>query len=150
MKAINDRYSVTEDGRVWSVWKQDYLRPMKTGNGYCHVCIHKHYFKIHRLVAQAYLPNPENKPQVNHIDGNKSNNHVSNLEWVTALENMQHALRVLKQNRNIGKQKLDKETVYKIRELRVEGVSIAQIARDLGIARHFVQDVLRGHSYATI
>jgi hypothetical protein len=87
----NPNYLVTLDGRVFSLYSMRYLTLHKNDNGYLRVKIDGKLCYIHRLVAQTYLPNPENKATVNHMDGDKYNNMLCNLEWATASENMKHA-----------------------------------------------------------
>lgn len=90
------------------------LKNQKNKYGYIYVYLSKNnkrkYKCIHRLVAEAFIPNPENKPQVNHKDGNKANNRVDNLEWCTASENELHAYIFLnKPRKNGSKGKYGKE-----------------------------------------
>ena len=78
-------YAVTSCGRVWSYRNERFLKPKCEKNGYLRVQLCKNgevkTYSLHRLVAQAYLPNPDNLPQVNHKDENKANNCLQNLEW---------------------------------------------------------------------
>ena len=71
--------------------KEEKLKLYKTGKGYYQISHHQELFYVHRIVAGAFIPNILDKPFINHIDGNKLNNDISNLEWVTASENTQHA-----------------------------------------------------------
>ena len=63
------------------------MKPQKDHKGYLYVEIGRKKYKVHRLVAEYFIPNPNNLPQVNHIDCDKTNNNVKNLEWVTNREN---------------------------------------------------------------
>lgn len=91
-------YQVSSTGRVRRLFKNkvNVLKGRMTQDGYRGVILSKHQVKkhcrVHRLVAEEFIANPENKPQVNHKDRNKLNNNVSNLEWVTACENTEHCI----------------------------------------------------------
>lgn len=92
-------YLVSNRGRVKNAKTNRILKFGKHRQGYSLVWLcdseGRHGKSVHRLVAEAFLPNPEDKDQVNHIDGNKSNNDVNNLEWSSGSENMRHAYDVL-------------------------------------------------------
>lgn len=88
-----DDYIITKEGEVINNKWHRKVKPQPNGMGYLRVSIGGKLMFVHRLVAEKYIPNPENKPQVNHIDGNPKNNRVENLEWVTQKENMAHAVK---------------------------------------------------------
>jgi hypothetical protein len=94
---FDPKYLIREDGQVYSLYKNKYLVPYKSRTGYW-----LHYLKyneetkgflIHRLVAKHFVPNIYEKPEVNHINCDKSNNHHVNLVWVNKQENTEHAIR---------------------------------------------------------
>ncbi len=92
LDGFDDQYFIDGEGNVYRK-----LTPHKSRDGYLRLGLRtngvRKYFNTHRLVAQSFIPNPDNKPFVNHIDGDKSNNRVENLEWCNQSENMKHAYR---------------------------------------------------------
>lgn len=98
---VEDYYYITKEGDVLS-YVYDIpikLKPQKNEKGYLRVKLSRSSFelnrkqaRLHRLVALAYIPNKSSKKEVNHIDGDKENNHISNLEWVTSSENINHSI----------------------------------------------------------
>ena len=91
-------YEISNTGKVKSLIKGRLLKPANHVKGYLFTTLTKdgkhRRFYIHRLVASAFLDNKEKKSEVNHIDGNKKNNHVDNLEWCSGIENKEHAYRI--------------------------------------------------------
>lgn len=133
-------YYITSCGKVWSFKSNKFLSLKKHKYGYLYIDLYneneRSRFYVHRLVAQAYIPNPENKLQINHIDGNKKNNCVKNLEWNTPSENLQHAY-------NIGLRKTKKIKCVETGEIFN---SIKEAAKFVNKSRRSINYCLSGDS----
>ena len=152
-------YAITNDGRVWSYpkeWVSSRVKLSHNGKwlkvsfnplGYPQVHLTKNgkrdNYSIHRLVALTHIPNPLSLPEVNHIDGNKLNNNIDNLEWCTSSYNIKHAirngLRSVARGEMQKNHKLTDDMVKEIRRL-YKGQNITQgvLARKYGVSRRLI------------
>lgn len=157
-------YEVSNRGRVRSnarkVWNYNkpgrILKPHRKENGYVQITLcgrtkrEKHAY-IHRLVAEAFIPNPDNLPQVNHKDFDKGNNCVENLEWVTAAENHLHFTQSSRMQRS--KARKQRTLINKSLQFILEnkdcvlraydaGLSVTETAKKCGVGRDMARDIL--------
>ena len=140
-------YVITENGEIINNRNGKKLKPQPNGKGYLRVSIGGKLQFIHRLVAEKYIPNPENKPQVNHKDGNKLNNSVDNLEWVSNMENRQHAVKNLLHlsGEKCPWSKITKKDVDFIRENKQ--YTAKQISEMFNISMSNVRTIRQGRSW---
>lgn len=146
-------YEADSNGIIWS------LRHPRTGGrkalniylntkGYPHVTLHKdkvrQNFRTHRIIAKLFIPNPNNLPEVNHLDGNKQNNSVSNLEWCTGKENVRHSFEVIGRQRFFGEEnavsKLTQEQVKTIWYMRND-MSRPELARRYNVTATCIYNI---------
>lgn len=134
----NDVYTIDTDGVVFNVTKGFALRgtSISKNNRYVKIHVGPKFYPLHRLVAQHFIPNPDDLPQVNHIDGNRYNNTISNLEWCSASENVKHAYSTgLKSNHGELNpvSKLTESDVRRIWAMRKSNLTARQIRDRLGL-----------------
>ena len=145
-----DDYEITKDGKVFNKKWGRYVKPQPNGTGYLRVHIAGKMYFVHRLVAMIYIPNPENLPQVNHIDGNKHNNCVDNLEWVSNRDNSLHALHKgwmrIEENHQFAK--LTREQVSFIK--RHPDMSRKELAEKFNISPRTITDIRQGKTWKTV
>lgn len=160
IKDYEGLYMVSNKGRIKSLYrnKEIILKPAHTDNGYLMIGLYKNGHRkptnIHRLVANAFLIPIPGKIQVNHIDGNKDKNEVSNLEWCTCQENIIHAhkkgLSKVVTGEKVGTSKLTIEEVKSIKALKGKGVSQKSIAKMFNVSQAQVWKIHTNKCWANI
>ena len=147
-------YKIDENGNVFSVRNNKFLKRMTFPSGYeyVHLCNGKgktKLFRVHRLVAEAFIPNPDNSPEVNHKDGNKQNNSVDKLEWCTNLENIQHSVKTGLRNAKGENNPSAKLTAKDVENIRKEYVPNSKefgtvaLARKYGVSNVMIGKIIR-------
>jgi hypothetical protein len=148
IKGFSD-YKASEDGQIHSSYRGGTtLKPVRTHRGYMRVTLCRNGKKfnksVHRLIAEAFIPNPEGLPEVNHKDFDKSNNAVSNLEWCTRAENQEHADCKVRRGEAHHKAKLTKNDVTAMKQMRREGATHKAIGQAFGVSRETARDACNG------
>lgn len=145
-----DDYEITKDGRIINKHNRRTVKPQMNGTGYCRVSIGGKLQFVHRLVATKYIPNPENLPQVNHKDGNKLNNSVDNLEWVSNRDNSLHALKNgwmrIEENHQFAK--LNRKQVQFIKSH--DEMSRKELAELFNVSPRTITDIRKGKTWKTV
>ena len=140
-------YAVTSCGKVWSYKRQRFLVGSTSPEGYKRVTLsqngHKRTIEVHRLVAQAYIPNPTGLPQVNHKDEIKAHNFIGNLEWCDAKYNANYGTGIVRAVANRSRTPGRKRPIYCI-ELNKEFESQAQAVREFNLCATTLNRVLSG------
>ena len=153
---IHNKYVVFKSGDVFNLHGVKMVG-MIDRCGYREVILNGKNHRVHRLVAEAFIPNPNGFREVNHIDGNKQNNSVKNLEWCTHSENMIHAYQTGLEQPRCGEQhhahKLTEDAVKYIKQLYVKRdkeFGAVALAKKFNVDRTTIHDIVRGKTWGEV
>lgn len=158
IEGSNKKYLIDEYGNVFDIKENKFRKPIEHKKGYLKISFwingkDKKKF-IHRLVLETFNPVDNMATlQVNHIDGNKKNNHISNLEWCTQSENQKHAFAnnlISRKGEKNSQSKLSEEDVREIIRLSNKGISTLSLAHDFNISKHTIQAIKSGRLWKHI
>lgn len=155
IEGYNGRYEISNHGTVISNYGSRKELKGHITNGYNQVQLTlrgvSKWFLVHRLVAEAFLPNAHTKEAVNHIDGDRLNNHYTNLEWCTLVENYNHAANCLK---TVSLSKRGKAITLKeaqeIRAIRETGKTYLEIARMYSVSKGLIAHIVKNRKKVTL
>lgn len=143
-----DNYLIYEDGRVYSIKNNIFIKHKDNGNGYKIVTLYNNNgYKnkyVHRLVAESFIPNPEKLKYIDHIDRDKNNNKISNLRWVSAKDNINNiagSLRYQKSRKN--PRKYSEQLKLNIKSEYSSGVSVMELSRKYDIPRQSISRFIK-------
>jgi hypothetical protein len=153
----NGAYEVSNYGRLRSYLGQGARKKSKepvmlsitiNGNGYPAKHIRGVNLRIHRLVAEAFIPNPSGLPMVNHIDGDKTNNHISNLEWCDKSHNERHAERMGLKNKARGEGcNKSQLTDADVMEIYKSNLGTRELGRQYGVNHSAISNIKTGRTW---
>lgn len=150
---LDTKYFISERGDVLNSKTGRLIKHQNNGNGYkkitlTHLGVQVQLY-VHRLVADIYIPKVKDKNQVNHIDGDKSNNYFKNLEWVSNSENQMHAHKIglKKSGDKLWNGKFSCQDLQKIKNLGLSGMKRCLIAREMNCSKSTISDILNNKRY---
>lgn len=153
IRGFEGLYTIDEDGNVYSIRSKKYLRPSVGTNGYLSItlCVNnvKTKREIHRLVAETFIPNNDNLPEVNHRDENKCNNNVNNLEWCSRMYNAHYGTAINRMSKSLTGKPATwfHKPIYQLdmnNEIIKEWACSSDAAKYLGVDGSLIRRVCRG------
>ena len=154
IKGYENKYSISDDGEVWSYYKQEYMKPNLGGYGYKQIQLAKNgkrkTYQIHKLVLEHFTEKVSGKEFCNHKNGDKHDNRIENLEWCTISENNKHAYRTGLKGKSVGNPKYLIEQIKAAKYLLHTSMTGKEIAKATGMSESCVSLIKRNERWCDI